>query len=308
MACWTEDLKNAQAADAQSRDPADGPRSEEYWSSFLWDPERNQTGTGRTRGVLETMANHLLSCTNLEPDGAAQLDAREWKLLHPRSEKRQKQRDFYEVVEDDADNLDPQVAGPSTHATPSSLRHRQLQRSSSSSYLSPSRIPASSRASSLGPGDSISVAGGPASSASPAPPSRSASRVSLAPGADVGLLRPWSDQRQQRYRDLIGKITASAGLPLSWVDNRHFRQLREEFMPMAPPIGRHALRRTVLPNLRDSLRNDVRVLVNGANGTLQQDGWTGINHKHINAFMVAANGTVFAVRTEDASLERRTGD
>jgi hypothetical protein len=95
----------------------------------------------------------------------------------------------------------------------------------------------STSTSSLAPSDSISMCHIP-------PPSRTTSRrsrhrvasfTSRAPSPDL----PWSDARQMRFEERMIRLTASAGLPLSWVENPEWLNFCTEFIPQAN-IRNHA--------------------------------------------------------------------
>jgi len=55
--------------------------------------------------------------------------------------------------------------------------------------------------------------------------------------------------RQQRFEELIVRLTASAGLPLSWVDNLEFDAFLSEFVPGAWAVSRKTLSRRILPSV-----------------------------------------------------------
>ena len=119
----------------------------------------------------------------------------------------------------------------------------------------------------LGPNDSISRVGTPRTpshasqpSHCPLPCSSSSSVVGYSAHSalcDPGLLQPWSADRVERFKFLIGALTADAGFALRWVDTYFARKLFTEFIPMAPRVTRHALSRNILPSMRTNMREEV---------------------------------------------------
>jgi hypothetical protein len=56
------------------------------------------------------------------------------------------------------------------------------------------------------------------------------------------------------------------------------------------------------------MQKEIHQFQPGAVGTVQADGWTGLNSHHLIAFMFAVEGKFYTVRVRDASLERKTAD
>lgn len=124
------------------------------------------------------------------------------------------------------------------------------------------------------------------------------SRHHSSPGITPDMLPPsenaisWTPAKTKRFRHLICRLTASAGFPLSWVENPEWQTIREEFIPGAPHIGRDALTRTILPELVAEFRAEARQFVNSKDVTMQSDGWTGLNNRHLIAFMITCDKRV----------------
>lgn len=102
----------------------------------------------------------------------------------------------------------------------------------------------------------------------------------------------WTSERQENFEKQLARLTASAGLPLSWIDNPEWHGFCEEFVPAAKSLSRKALTIRVIPKLVEQLRNESKAEVKGKHATLQADGWTGENHRHLIAFMITANQKV----------------
>ena len=144
----------------------------------------------------------------------------------------------------------------------------------------PSRPPshaASSSSSSLAPSDSISVR-------SSLPPSRS--RRSQRDFSPAFLTDPWTDGRQTSFEDWITCLTASAGLPLSWVENPEWLNFCADFVPQAKSPSRKVLTRRLLPQTLAGFQAKAMQGANGKNATASCDGWTGENFHHYITFMI----------------------
>ncbi|KAJ6632431.1 hypothetical protein B0H10DRAFT_1938054 [Mycena sp. CBHHK59/15] len=55
-------------------------------------------------------------------------------------------------------------------------------------------------------------------------------------------------------------------------------------------------------------RADVQSNLTGKNATIQGDGWTGINHHHLNAFMATVERTLHTIKVFEDSAERKTAE
>jgi hypothetical protein len=103
------------------------------------------------------------------------------------------------------------------------------------------------------------------------------------------------------YEQWILRLTASAGFPLSWVENPEFQALREEFMPGSPHISRKVLTKRILPSVVAEFRETVKRRTARKEATMQSDGWTRINNHHLVAFMIMVDNQVRVWRTLDTS-------
>ena len=90
----------------------------------------------------------------------------------------------------------------------------------------------------------------------------------------------WSAEKQKRFENRLTRLTASAGLPLSWVDNTEWLDLCEEFIPAAKSPSRKTLTHRLLPATVAELRAEARAATKGHEATMQADGWTGTNNHH----------------------------
>ncbi|KJA13408.1 hypothetical protein HYPSUDRAFT_114015, partial [Hypholoma sublateritium FD-334 SS-4] len=118
----------------------------------------------------------------------------------------------------------------------------------------------------------------------------------------------WDASKQKGFETRLAKLTASAGLPLSWVDNPNWTAFLEEYVPLAQPFDRKALTNRIIPKLVTELREKAKSEAAGNFATVQADGWTGMNHRHLIAFMITADKKVYTVRVYDASVERKTAE
>ena len=195
-----------------------------------------------------------------------------------------------------------------------------LEDTPSGPHPGPSRTASVASVSSLAPSDSISHI------SSRAPSTSIRSRRSHSQIA-VGAQPDWTEARQFFFERLLIRLTASAGLPLTWVENPEFLSLCNKFIPAAKVPSRKVLTSRLLPRAVDGIRLEIRKAVTGMHATAQADGWSGINSHHYIAFMATVNGNVsmlyyfmftlliaiylyqvHTVRVHDASGERKTAD
>ncbi|CAA7265738.1 unnamed protein product [Cyclocybe aegerita] len=118
----------------------------------------------------------------------------------------------------------------------------------------------------------------------------------------------WTRERQASFEKRIARLTVSANLPLSWVDNPEWIELCCDFIPGAHSPSRKVLTSRIIPNLVLEICQAAKIEVQGKNVTLQADGWTGENHRHLIAFMITTEKKVYTVRVHDASTERKTAE
>lgn len=152
-----------------------------------------------------------------------------------------------------------------------------------------------------------------------APVSRSSSRLSYTDGP------LWTSSHQKRFETRIARLTASAGLPLAWVDNPEWHAFVEDFFPAAKSPSRKVLTNRLIPTAVAEFHAEAKAAARGCDATIQSDGWTGVNHHHLIAFMITVDGKVCAyfniistllthtrqirtVKVHDASAERKTAE
>jgi hypothetical protein len=105
-------------------------------------------------------------------------------------------------------------------------------------------------------------------------------------------VQSWSSVRQKQFERSIARLTASAGLPLSWVDNAEWIMFVDEFLPAARSPSRKVLTNRLIPTAVAEFRAAAKAAANGREATIQADGWTGVNHHHLIAFMITVDGKV----------------
>ncbi|KAK6978267.1 hypothetical protein R3P38DRAFT_2393789, partial [Favolaschia claudopus] len=118
----------------------------------------------------------------------------------------------------------------------------------------------------------------------------------------------WSEGKQASFERGIARITASANFSLNWVENPEVLSFFQEHLPQANLPSRNVLTRRLIPQTLKAMQIEVRGPLKNMPGTVQADGWSGINSHHLIAFMVAVNGKIYTVRVHDASLERKTAE
>lgn len=225
----------------------------------------------------------------------------------------------------------PSIAGPSRPRSPS---HSQIRRESYfSNYDNHSNFsaPPSPAVSHRSFGASASMSGYPTEDSQATSPSMSSSfsgsyvREPIRPPYTMDPNLQWNPSKQKRFEACLVRLTASAGLPFSWVDNPEWIDFCGEFLPYAKSPSRKTLTRRLLPTLVAEFRAGAQAATKGHEATLQCDGWTGTNSHHLLAFMITSNGKVFelalnifrkpliskqiyTVKVADTSEERKTAD
>ena len=116
----------------------------------------------------------------------------------------------------------------------------------------------------------------------------------------------WNTGRQRLFEEKLGRVTAACGFPLSWVDNPEWIGFCDEFIPAARLPSHNTLSRRIIPNVAADFQAHARTDAKGHYGTLQDDGWTGVNNHHLLASMVAVNGKVHPIQVDDVSGDRKT--
>ena len=119
------------------------------------------------------------------------------------------------------------------------------------------------------------------------------------PSSRIGINTPrlssgqlWTSSNQTEFENHIARITVSANLPLSWVDNLEVVTFMDKYIPAATAPSRKVLTTRIIPKLVDELQFAAKKETRGKNATLQADGWTGGNHRHLVAFMITAEKKV----------------
>ena len=117
----------------------------------------------------------------------------------------------------------------------------------------------------------------------------------------------WTSAHQACFESRIARLTASCGFPFAWVENIEWLDFLDSFLPAATPISRRVLANRLIPAEIEKYRAAAKENAQGLEGTLQCDGWTGVNFHHFLAFMLTtAKRDVHTVRVYDTSTERKT--
>ncbi|KAH6873589.1 hypothetical protein BKA70DRAFT_1379130 [Coprinopsis sp. MPI-PUGE-AT-0042] len=117
-----------------------------------------------------------------------------------------------------------------------------------------------------------------------------------------------SKEEAREFEEGLAEITVACGFPLSWLDNPRVIQFFDQWFPGAKLPSRKVVTGRIIPTLVKKSREQVIASIKGQSMTLQGDGWTGINQRHVVAFMVGMNGKVYTVDVVDSTIERRTAE
>ena len=86
----------------------------------------------------------------------------------------------------------------------------------------------------------------------------------------------WLPELQAKFETCLARLTASAGLPLSWVDNLEWIDFVHQFLPGAMSPSRKVLTTRLVPRAAESYWQLAKDVSRDQNATIQGDGWTGI--------------------------------
>ncbi|KAJ8086129.1 hypothetical protein PM082_004949 [Marasmius tenuissimus] len=158
---------------------------------------------------------------------------------------------------------------------------------------------ATSPPSTIGPGDSVSqvgsITGSPSTGEIPSPgepPAKRSRKSSTRSAATQSTPQQWNDTLQNKFETQIAQITASQGLPLSWVENPKWENFLWEFLPGAHNLSQGRLTWIIIPRTLAVMQGVARGPLQGSMGTLQADGWSGINSVHVIGCMLTARGSI----------------
>ncbi|KAI0654019.1 hypothetical protein C8Q70DRAFT_890671, partial [Cubamyces menziesii] len=116
----------------------------------------------------------------------------------------------------------------------------------------------------------------------------------------------WDEVRQASFEARIARITASCGLPLTWVENVEVVDFFAEFIPSALVPSRTTLGNRIIPAELHKFRDNAQNECKGKLATVQCDGYTASNQHHLVAFMITVGGKVYTIRAYDTSDEPKT--
>lgn len=102
----------------------------------------------------------------------------------------------------------------------------------------------------------------------------------------------WTAELQRQLESDLARITASANIPFSWIDDPEFTGFFARWFPAAKPISRQVLTSRLIPAELDAQRVARLPQIRGSDATLQCDGWSGGNFRHYTGFTMTANNEV----------------
>lgn len=262
--------------------------------------EATQTGHGWISSATSTALNHLRACalvSSLVKSTAEESCAGKYASNSPTASRQRRQASQMSEFGATMPSISFTAPGASSMAAPSMLPNNLSFPQNYSEWggsMAPSlrNSPAPSDT-----GSSYSNPHAPSQSASVSAQSRSASvsaqyRRQSNSSAMIDPTLIWSPEKQKSFDTRIARMTASAGFPLSWVDNAEWIDFCTEFVPAAKLPSRKTLTGRLLPAAITELRTAAMTVAKGQNATLQADGWTGMNNHHLLAFMITVNGKV----------------
>jgi hypothetical protein len=245
--------------------------------------QRDVDTIGWIRGESKTILNHLRNCGR-QPESVQQEAAAEYSVWKGKGLQMGPPTIAIPLVQARTSNLLPldTFQGPQPHGVYLPVPFVNDPASISGSRSSGSSVGGSSRANSPYL-DSLPVW---------QKTSRSSSVASYSMNRDRPI--EWSADQQHVFDMRLGRLTASATLAMSWIENPEFLLFCLEFVhPSANVPSRKAMRRRILPALRREFRKKAQAAIKrGSMATIQGDGWSAINEHHLNAFMMTVEQKV----------------
>ena len=248
---------------------------------------------GWIRGETSTLLNHLRKCEHQPQNVRDEAETEYWVR------KRTVPVTFaIPAVQDTTPNLlpfDAPQGTPGTSYLPIPFVNRpNYYQGSISSYSTP----AESQSNSPYPDSLILRQSGSRSSSVARSSSIARSSSVTAHSVNQNSHAEWSVDRQNTFNTRLGRLTASAGLPISWIENPEFALFCQEFVhPSANVPSRKVLTHQILPTIKREFRKKAQAAIKrGSNATIQGDGWSAINEHHLNAFMMTVERKVCHVK------------
>ncbi|KIK73899.1 hypothetical protein PAXRUDRAFT_109554, partial [Paxillus rubicundulus Ve08.2h10] len=118
----------------------------------------------------------------------------------------------------------------------------------------------------------------------------------------------WTPTDQADWETGLARLTASAGLPLRWIENPEWKKICDWFLSKAKNPSSKVLTNRIIPEVLDGLKSSAQDECRGSEATLQCDGWMGENHHHLLGFMMTAQQKLHTVRVHDASRDPKIAE
>ena len=111
-------------------------------------------------------------------------------------------------------------------------------------------------------------------------------------------LAEWTPNRQNTFNTRLGRLTASTGFQVSWIENPEFILFCQEFVnPAANVPSQKAMTHRILPTIKREFRKKAQASIKrGSKATIQGDGWSAINEHHLNVFIMTVEQKVCDAR------------
>ncbi|KIK81403.1 hypothetical protein PAXRUDRAFT_116181, partial [Paxillus rubicundulus Ve08.2h10] len=116
----------------------------------------------------------------------------------------------------------------------------------------------------------------------------------------------WRLGDQADWEAVLARLTASAGLPLRWVENPEWKKICNCFLTKVKIPSSKVLMNHLIPDVLNRLKASAHKECRGSEVTLQCDGWTGKNHHHLIGFMMTSQWKLYTIRVHNASIDPKT--
>ncbi|KIK93676.1 hypothetical protein PAXRUDRAFT_144538 [Paxillus rubicundulus Ve08.2h10] len=125
----------------------------------------------------------------------------------------------------------------------------------------------------------------------------------------------WTPADQADWETALARFTASAGLPLRWIEDPEWKKICDCFLPKAKNLSSKVLTDWIIPKVLSVLKVSAQLECQGLEATLQCNGWTGEDHHHLIEFMMTAqqkanisNHLLHTIHVHNASKDPKTAE
>ncbi|KZT28658.1 hypothetical protein NEOLEDRAFT_1154222 [Neolentinus lepideus HHB14362 ss-1] len=104
------------------------------------------------------------------------------------------------------------------------------------------------------------------------------------------------------------RAATSCSWSTTWVENPEWLAFCEDFLPQAIIASHKILTTHLIPKEVQSYQDCAIAACHGHEATLECDGWSGVNHHHLLAFIIAVLCKVYTIHVADTTNQVKNAD